>query len=231
MHWSPFRDGAPHARSGGGEPPPLPHLERTTSGSWGIAAILHEIGLSNPRLVATNSLEVAMKGIACALCLVLLVCGSARAADGFDKVLCGSDIPKALIGQRSPNGKVVAIEGRHKDLSLKHLGSEEISDNLWTTYWSICGSEFVILDDGRIRDVLPFPPHSKDAPAFGGTCQANGKDLPDAIVAVLSLTPGKEPLPASAAWKIDTKRVKFVSISTDGLTCPRNGIFTVDGGL
>ncbi len=171
-----------------------------------------------------------MKGIACALCLFFLVCGDACAADEFDKVQCGSDIPKVLIGQRSSNDRVVVIEDRHKDLRLKVLGSDEISDRLSTTNWLICGNEFVTLQDDRIRDVLPFPPHSKDAPAFGGICQVNGKDVPDVIVAVLSLRPGIEPLTASAAWKIDKKRAKFAKISTDGLTCPRSGIATVDGG-
>jgi hypothetical protein len=171
-----------------------------------------------------------MKGIACVLCLFFLVCGEARAADQFDKVQCGSDIPKVLTGQRPSNDRIVVIEGRHKDLRLKDIGTDEISERLQTTYWSICGNEFVTLQDDRIRDVLPFPPHSKDAPAFSGICQVNGKDVPDAIVAVLSFRPGTEPLTASAAWKIDEKHAKFVKISTDGLTCPRTGIATADGG-
>jgi hypothetical protein len=171
-----------------------------------------------------------MKGIACALFLFPLVCGDARAADQFDKVQCGSDIPKVLIGQRSSNDRVVAIEGRHKDLGLKVLGSDEISDRLSSMYWLICGNEFVSLQDDRVRDVLPFPQHSKNAPAFSGICQVNGKDVPDVIIAVLSFKPGTEPLQASAAWKIDNKRAKFVKTSTDGLTCPRSGIATADGG-
>jgi len=171
-----------------------------------------------------------MKRIACALCLFFLVCGDAHTADQFDKVQCGLDIPKVLTGQRPSNDRVVVIEGRHKDLRLKDLGSDEISDRLSSTNWLICGNEFVTLQDDRIRDVLPFPPHSKDAPAFSGICQVNGNDAPDVIVAVLSFKPGTEPLTASAAWKIDKKRAKFVKISTDGLTCPRSGIATIDGG-
>jgi hypothetical protein len=177
-----------------------------------------------------ENFEVAMKGIARVLCLFFLVCGDARAADEFDNVKCGSDIPKALIGQRSSNDRVVAIQGRHKDLGLKDLGGDEISDRLSSTYWSICGNEFVTLQDGRIRDVLPFPTHSKAAPAFSGICQLNGKDVPDTIVGVLNFMPGTEPLTVSAAWKIDARRAKFVKTSTDGLTCPRSGIATVDGG-
>jgi hypothetical protein len=202
-----------------------------TDGGVGFAApIPAKIGLPNPRLAVTKSFEVAMKGIACALCLFLSVSGGARAADQFDKVQCGSDIPKVLTGQRSSNDRVVAIEGRHKDLSLKNLGSDEISDRLSSTHWLICGNEFVTLEDDRVRDVLPFPPHSREAPAFSGICQVNGKDVPEVIVAVLSFRPGTEPLAASAAWKIDSKRAKFVKTSTDGLTCPRSGIATVDGG-
>jgi hypothetical protein len=168
-----------------------------------------------------------------ASCAIMLFCsfGAAR-ADQFDKVRCGSDIAKALIGQRASNERVVALEGRHKDLGLKDLGADEISRQLSTISWMICGSEFMLLEDQHIvRDVIAFPPHSKSAPAFGGICQIDGKDSQNVIVAVLNDRPGTEPLPATAAWKIDEKRAKFVKISTDSLFCPRNGIRTSDGGL
>jgi hypothetical protein len=37
-------------------------------------------------------------------------------------------------------------------------------------------------------------------------------------------------LPAQVARTIDQQHGKFVKASTDGLVCPRSGIYTVDGG-
>ena len=119
----------------------------------------------------------------------------------------------------------------HKALGLKDLGSDMISDRLSSVNWRICGTEYILLEDIIVRDVLPFPSHSKDAPAFTGVCQVNGKDVPEFIVAVLNYKAGTEPLTASAAWRIDEQRAKFVTMSTDGLLCPRTGIFTTDGGM
>jgi hypothetical protein len=165
-----------------------------------------------------------MKTVTCVLLLLLLVGGSANASDEFEKVRCGSDVPKALIGRRAPNERVVVLEERYKSLGLKDLGADQISDHLSSINWLICGAEYVLLEDDFVRDVLPFPPHSKSAPAFSGICQVNGRDLPDIIIAVLNFAPGKEPLTASAAWRIDQKRAKFIKVSTDGLLCPRSGI-------
>jgi hypothetical protein len=178
--------------------------------------------------------RMAARVTAAASCAVVVLClfDVAARADQFAKVRCGSDIPKALVGQRASNERVVALEGRHKDLGLKDLGADEISRQLSTISWMICGSEFMLLEDQHVvRDVIAFPPHSKSAPAFGGICQIDGKDSQNVIVAVLNDRPGMEPLPATAAWKIDEKRAKFVKISTDSLFCPRNGIRTSDGGL
>jgi hypothetical protein len=172
-----------------------------------------------------------MKTIVCLLALLLFFSNKACASDGFEKVQCGADIPKALIGQHMSNERVVVIEARHKDLGLKDLGSDMISNRLSSVNWLICGTEHILLEDNIVRDVLPFPRHSKEAPAFTGVCQINGKDVPELIVAVLNYKAGTEPLTASAAWKIDQKRAKFVTMSTDGLLCPRTGIFTIDGGM
>jgi hypothetical protein len=175
--------------------------------------------------------RLPMKAIVCLLILLLPFSNPAYASDGFEKVECGTDIPKALIGRRTSNERVVDIEARHKALGLKDLGSDMISDHLSSVNWLICGTEYILLEDDTVRDVLPFPPHSKEAPAFTGVCQVNGKDVPGLIVAVLNYKAGAEPLTASAAWKIDEKRAKFVTMSTDGLLCPRSGIFTIDGGV
>ena len=65
----------------------------------------------------------------------------------------------------------------------------------------------------------------------GKTGKRGGKELPDIIFAVLDSTRAGDPLPATSAWTIDQKHAKFVKISTDGLLCPRSGIYSVDGGL
>lgn len=160
------------------------------------------------------------------------VCAEVAAADAFKNVKCGADIPKAMIGQRSKNEPVVKTEARYRSLGLKHLGADEISDNLSSINWLICGSEFVALEDRKdiVRDVIPFPPHSKKTPAFSGFCSLNGRELPDIFVGVLDGAAAGDQLVAIAAWKIDLKAAKFIEASIEGLRCPRSGAFTVDGG-
>jgi hypothetical protein len=165
--------------------------------------------------------------------ILLLSCGSGMcASDGFSAIRYGSDIPKALVGRTMPNEKVVVIEERHKDLGLKDLGGTEISKRLFLISWLICGDEYVLLEENDVvRDVLKFPRHSKDSPQFIGACRLNGSDVPGTIIAVLKNDKDTKNLPASVAWKIDEKRMKFISLQTEGLQCPRSGMITVDGGL
>jgi hypothetical protein len=103
---------------------------------------------------------------------------------------------------------------------------------LFSASWQICGKEFaLILDDHSVvRDALQFPGHSPSAPGFMGSCQVGEKKVPGTIIAVLTNETGTESLAAEAAWKIDEKSAKFVKMTTDGLRCPRDGIFSVDGG-
>ncbi len=168
----------------------------------------------------------------CSVFVLLLASAEAHALDGFEKVQCGSDIPKALVGQRMSDEPVAAIEGRHAALGLKNLGGSEVSDRLFSASWQICGSEFaLILDDHSvIRDALQFPPHSRRAPGFMGSCQVGEKKVPGTVIAVLKNETGVELLAAEAAWKIDEKSAKYVKMTTDGLRCPRDGIFSSDGG-
>ena len=156
----------------------------------------------------------------------------AASADEFQNIKCGGDIPKAVIGRHSPNGTVMATEKKYRALGLKDLGGDEISDRLSTVNWLICGSEYIFLTDrgGTVRDVLALPAHSKTAPAFSSMCQRNGKDLPDVFVGVLDGATSADPLPVQTAWKIDQRQMKFVSVPSDGLLCPRSGISTADGG-
>ena len=173
-----------------------------------------------------------MKKLACMLAFISFACVQIASADEFQKVRCDSDIPKALIGQRSSNERVVVLEKKYRVLGLKDLGADEISDRLSSVNWQICGAEFILLIDrsSLVRDVLPLPAHSKSSPAFSGICQVEGRDLPDIIVAILDSAPTTGSLPARVAWKIDQQHAKFVKASVAGLVCPRNGIYTVDGG-
>jgi hypothetical protein len=176
------------------------------------------------------------------LFLLLTVCGKAWALDEFAGIKCGADIPKALVGKRDSNERAAVLEERHKDLGLKDLGGAEISDRLFLASWQICGSEYELLvntKNGLVRDVLPFPPHSAASPMFIGTCQADGKKIPEAVVAVLNNSArynardeklAKTMLKATAAWKIDETKEKFAKQSTESLECPLDGIVTLDGG-
>ena len=165
--------------------------------------------------------------------ILLLSSGSGMcASDGFSAIRCGSDISKILVGRTMSKERVVVIEDRHKDLGLKDLGGTEISERLFLISWLICGDEYVLLEENDVvRDVLKFPRHSKDSPQFIGACQLNGSDVPETIIAVLKNAKDTKNLPAAVAWKIDEKRMKFISLQTEGLQCPRSGIITVDGGL
>lgn len=191
-----------------------------------------------------TALASVVAGSAVLVATMLVSASAAYAADGFEAVKCGGDIPSALIGMRLSVEPFAAVEGRHRDLNLKSLGGDEISDDLNDASFSICGKEFVLLlgAHDKIRDVLAFPAHSRTSPAFtAGNCQANGKPLGDAVMAVLdnraaagstSHYSGDDPtlLPATAAWKIDEKSARFVAISPRGVSCPRGGILTADGG-
>lgn len=164
-----------------------------------------------------------------------LVCLSTiYAGDGFESVKCGGDIAKALIGRKGKNEPVVKIEERHKDIGLKDLGAEIISDDerLNLIFWQICGEEYAVLQDGNIvRDAVKFPQHSKDTPQFVSSgCQVNGKELPDIFIGVLKNEEGAPMLSAQKVWKIDQKKKKFVEFPIEGLRCGRDGISSADSG-
>ena len=164
--------------------------------------------------------------------IALFCMSSIYGADGFDSVRCGSDVRKALLGHSMSNETIVVLEERHKDLGLNHVGASEISDRLNAISWRICGEEYVLLEDkDAVRDVLKFPKHSKDSPAFIGSCQLNGHDVPGTAIGVLKNENGVAIFPAISAWKIDDKQMKFVELKTEGLRCSRDGIITADGGF
>ena len=133
-------------------------------------------------------------------------------------------------------------KGGTRNWVLRTLGGTEISDRLFLASWQICGSEYDLLVNtktGLIRDALLFPAHSATSPTFIGRCQADGKELPETVLAVLNNSPGysardekmaKTTLKATAAWKIDESKAKFAQRSTENLVCPLVGIVTADGG-
>lgn len=176
------------------------------------------------------------------LLLLVIVGGRAWAADEFQGISCGADVPKALIGKKDSNDPAATVEQRHQDLKLKNLGGSDVSDNLFLASWQLCGKEYELLintKSGLIRDVLPFPEHSKKSPMFIGTCHAGVTDVRGTTVAVLNNGAGHDArddklartmLKATAAWKIDAPREKFVPLPIDNLQCPLGGVVTQDGG-
>jgi hypothetical protein len=174
-----------------------------------------------------------MKTFFATLMLGLPLLCSVYAGDGFEAVRCGGDIPKALIGRKGDDEPVVKIEERHKDLGLKDLGADLVSDDerLSLIFWQICGEEYVTLEyDDHCTDALKFPKHSKDTPQFDGFCELNGKELKEVVLAVLKREEGAAKFHALQAWKIDEKKKKFIPLSTEGLLCGPDGISTEDGG-
>ena len=176
---------------------------------------------------------------------LLMFSASAQAHDEFDAVHCGKDIPKALIGHVMIDERVVVTEAEHKDIALVDEGAEEINDHLQMVSWRICGGDYNMLVDGKnvIRDVLAFPAHSRATPEFSGLCKIGVKEMPDSLYAMLDNKSGFDPnpehhyapsdntlMPALAAWRVDEKHAKFVSVPVAGMMCPRSGLFTLDGG-
>ena len=164
----------------------------------------------------------------------LLVTNAFGGSDGFSGIQCGSDIPKALTGKRMSNERVADLEKRHADLGLKDLGGDEISERLSATSWLICGSEFMLLEDELfVRDVLKVPSHSRTSPLFIGSCEQNGKESKDILVAILDNEKETDAsaLTAKLAWKIDQKKMKFVRVPVEGIRCPRSGVNTSDSGF
>ncbi len=164
-----------------------------------------------------------------AVCLFVIGTGVASAGDEFSSVRCGADIPKALLGKSVKHEKSRLIEDRHKDIGLQDLGGDEISNRIFMSSWMICGKEYFLLYDRNIiRDVLLFPAHDKNTPAFGAYCQVGGKEVPEFIYGVLEKKPGMQTYSVKVAWRLDEKRVKFVPMPVEGLSCPSDSIFSVD---
>jgi len=153
----------------------------------------------------------------------------ASAKDASDAVKCDGNVAKALVGGKIGDEPVAAIEKRHVALGLKDEGGDEISDSVFYQSWTICGGSYHLLEKGGVvRDAVRAD-HSKAAPSFLGTCKAGGVETKDQVLAVLEAGDA-DSLPAKSAWRIDESKVKFVAMETKGLTCPRSGVATTDGG-
>ena len=173
-----------------------------------------------------------MKKLSCMLTWIFLAGAQIAIADEFQKVQCYSDIPKALIGQRSSNERVAVLEEKYRALGLKtsvltkfpigclrSIGRYVVRNSFC---WSIAADSSAMCC--RFRRI------PRRSPAFAGICQVKGRDLPDIIVAILHGAAAADYLPVRAAWKIDQQHAKFVKVSIEGLDCPRSAIYTIDGG-
>lgn len=163
--------------------------------------------------------------------LVLLAFAPACwAEDGFGSVTCGGDIPKALVGKKLSNEPDSAVENRHKNLALKDLGGDEITDDLFLSTWTICGSDYMLtLKRGVVSDVLNMPAHAGAEKEFDGDCTKGNAPVSGVIVGILVDRSGSDALSAKTAWRLDEKTGKFMSIPADGLTCARHDILFPDG--
>lgn len=163
------------------------------------------------------------------------VCIQARAADEFDGIKCGADVPTIMVGKRASNERVVVVEKRHSDIGLKDLGGTEISDQLFLVSWHICGNEYAELINTKknlVRDVLQIPPHSLSMPlSLAEKCQVGSNDIPDAVIAVLDNSQEIKPasylkqimLPAKIAWKVDEHQERYIPLSVEHLSCAISG--------
>ena len=147
------------------------------------------------------------------------------AEDGFGSVTCGGDIPKELVGKKLSNEPDSAVENRHKNLALKDLGGDEITDDLFLSTWTICGSDYMVtLKRGVVSDVLMMPAHAGAEKEFDGDCKKGNAPVSGVIVGILVDRSGLDALSAKTAWRLDEKTGKFTSIPADGLTCARHDI-------
>ncbi len=171
--------------------------------------------------------SIATVGIVAAL---LPAAGPARAADVFDAVRCGGDIPGVLVGKTIPNTPIGRLEARHAGIDIEVIGSFGLDNGFSITSFRICGTHYALLVDRRIRDAVALPPLSWTKPDLIGTCVRQGKPLPGTVMAILDNPQGLRKtgtprdqstfLPASRAWMIDEARAKFVALDVDGVTCP-----------
>ena len=166
----------------------------------------------------------------------------ALASEAFTSVRCSDDVAMALVGKTIPKGMVAEIERRYRDIGLRNEGGSEISKTLFLGGWTMCGMEYAVLTDQHdvIQDAIPFS-RSRAQPGFFGACEGPGQvtlelvlaalDIPNPPGAMSHYAPSDKTLEAVIlAWRVDGTRRRFVKLLERPLRCPRNGIFTADGG-
>jgi hypothetical protein len=148
---------------------------------------------------------------------------SAASNNSFDGITCQTDIVPALIGRHMPNGRVVTIEARYKNIGLKDLGAfgMEIDGHPWTLIsWEICGREYALLErHDVVRDAVASPIPSGGPQSQIASCSVNGSVLQGTALAFVDEPDQKLPGPVKNAWLIDGKAVKFVKIAGDEIVC------------
>jgi hypothetical protein len=171
---------------------------------------------------------VSKSGFALAL---LAGAAAAHAGDAFDGLKCDADIAKAIVGKKVPNGPSIELEKRHAALGLKLEDSDMLDEPLDYEAWTICGSTYhVLLKKDVVTDAVKAD-HSKASPSFLGPCDENGKQTGDTVLAILKPSDdAAAKWPATAAWRIDAKKARFVPLDASKLVCSRDGIATLDGG-
>jgi hypothetical protein len=187
--------------------------------------------------IEMNPMTIAKLFVAFAIAVAM---GDVHARDAFDDVKCGGLAANALVGRHLDNGPVEATEKKHVDVGLKHEGSEDVSDSLTYEAWTVCGGSYHLLVRGDVIRSVVRADHSRGAPAFLGTCEADGSPTSYQVFAILDgshteagghiSANDKTQLPARTAWRIDESKARFVETSASHLMCSRQGISTADGG-
>ncbi len=142
------------------------------------------------------------------------------AKSDFDGLTCQSNIAQELVGRKMSNEPVVKTEARYKSLDLKDLGADEISDNLSSIVWRICGNQYVLLmKKDRVQSALKIPEQFRNSGEVM-TCMPLDKALTGYYLAVSGKRSAKS-IHADAAWVLDEKQAKFVLVESAVLECER----------
>jgi hypothetical protein len=155
--------------------------------------------------------------------LLLISMHAACAATSFDEINCKSNVASALIGRQMADERIVAIEARYKDISLKNLGAfgMESEGDPWTLVsWSICGREYLVLErHGIVRDALASPLKSGGPQSQVASCTVDGSSLSGTVVVFLDADDKKWPKPVKYAWLIDNTAIRFGRIKGNEIIC------------
>lgn len=160
-----------------------------------------------------TSLAKKLAVIACATPVLAF----AQPPRNFDGLTCQSSIEHDLVGRQMSNEPVVKIEARYKSLDLKDDGADEISDQLNAIFWHICGDQYVLLmKKDRVQTALKVPEQYRAKDLI--PCEPTDKTRKGYIIAVPG-KPGAKSIHADAAWVLDEKQGRFVTLDSTKLEC------------